>query len=79
MRWCRDDSKEKTSVDAAGAGGVGARAGGTETVVAGADEVSLVSVTDTAADRYPLGTLAKSISGRIALLLLHFILKLLNN
>jgi len=38
---------------------VGAGAGGTE-AVAGADEVALVSVTGTAADLYPLGTLAKA-------------------
>ena len=39
----------KTSVDVDGAGGVGAGAGCTG-VVAGADEVALVSVTGTAAD-----------------------------
>ena len=39
----------KASVDEVGAGGVGARAGGTE-AVAGADEVALVSVTGTVAD-----------------------------
>ena len=56
----------KTSVDVDGAGGVGAGAGGTEDVaggteaVAGADEVALVSVTCTAADLCPLGTLAKA-------------------
>ena len=47
------------SVDVDGAGGVGAGAGGTE-AVAGADEVALVSITGTAADLYPLGTLAKA-------------------
>ena len=42
----------KTSVDVDGAGGVGAEAGctGAVGVVAGADEVALVSVTGTAAD-----------------------------
>ena len=39
----------KSSVDVAGAGGVGAGAGCTK-AVAGADEVALVSVTGTAAD-----------------------------
>ena len=39
----------KASVDVDGAGGVGAGAGGTE-VVAGADEVALVSGIGTAAD-----------------------------
>ena len=38
---------------------MGAGAGGTE-AVAGADEVALVSVTGTAVDLYPLGTLAKA-------------------
>ena len=41
--------RTKASVDEAGAGGVDARAGGIE-VVAGADDVALVSVTGTAAD-----------------------------
>ena len=49
----------KASVDLYGAGGVAAGAGGTE-AVAGADEVALVSVTGTAADLCPLGTLAKA-------------------
>ena len=49
----------KTSIDVAGAGGVGAGAGGTE-VVAGVDDVALVSATGTAADLCPLGTLAKA-------------------
>ena len=70
--------RTKASVDVAGAGGVAAGASGTE-AVASAEDVALVSGTGTAADLYPLGTLAKSISGRIALLLLHFILKLLIN
>ena len=38
---------------------MGAGVGGTE-VVAGADEVALVFVTGTAADLYPLGTVAKA-------------------
>ena len=42
--------RTKTSVDVAGAGGVAARAGGTEDVAAGADVVALVSWTGTAAD-----------------------------
>ena len=44
--------RTKTSVDVDGAGGVGAGAGctGVVGVVAGADEVALVSVTGTAAD-----------------------------
>ena len=49
----------KTSVKEVGAGGVDSGAGGTE-AVAGADEVALVSVTGTAVDLYPLGTLAKA-------------------
>ena len=49
----------KTSVDVYGAGGVGAEVGCTG-AVAGADEVALVSVTGTAADICPLGTLAKA-------------------
>ena len=49
----------KSSVDVAGAGGVGAGVGGTE-AVAGADDVALVSGTGTAADLCPLGTLAKA-------------------
>ena len=52
-------ARTKASVDVDGAGGVHAGAGGTE-VVAGADEVALVSVTGTAADLCPLGTLAKA-------------------
>ena len=51
--------RTNASVDVAGAGGVGAGAGGTE-VVAGADDVALVSGTGTAANLYPLGTLAKA-------------------
>ena len=50
----------KASVDVAGAGGVAAGAGGTEAVAAGADDVALVSGTGTAADLYPLGTLANA-------------------
>ena len=49
----------KASVEVDGAAGVGARAGGTE-AVAGADEVALVSITGTAADLCPMGTLAKA-------------------
>ena len=41
--------RTKASVEVDGADGVGAGAGGTE-VVAGADDVALVSVTGTAAD-----------------------------
>ena len=41
--------RTKASFDEVGAGGVGAGAGGTK-VVAGADEVALVSVTGTSAD-----------------------------
>ena len=41
--------RTKASVDVDGAGGVGARAGGTE-AVAGADEIALVSGIGTAAD-----------------------------
>ena len=48
--------RTKASVDEDGAGGVGAGASGTE-VVAGADEVALVSGTATTADLWPLGTL----------------------
>ena len=51
--------RTKASVDVAGAGGVGARAGGTE-AIAGADEVALVSMTSTATDICPLRTLAKA-------------------
>ena len=51
--------RTKASVDVARAGGVAAGAGGTEAVAAGADVVTLVSGTSTAADLYPLGTLAK--------------------
>ena len=47
------------SVDVAGAGGVAA-GGGTGVVAAGADAVAQVSVTGTAADLCPLGTLAKA-------------------
>ena len=49
----------KASVDVAGAGGVAA-GGGTGAIAAGADVVALVSVTGTAADLCPLGTLAKA-------------------
>ena len=42
--------RTKASVDVAGAGGVGARAGGTKVVATGADDVALVSGTGTAAD-----------------------------
>ena len=52
--------RTKASVDVAGAGGVAAGAGGTEAVAAGADVVAVVSVTSTAADLCPLGTLAKA-------------------
>ena len=48
--------RTKASVEVDGAGGVATEAGGTE-VVAGADEVALVSVTGTTADLWPLGTL----------------------
>ena len=51
--------RTKALVDVAGAGGVGAGAGGTE-VVAGADDVALVSGTCTVADLCPLGTLANA-------------------
>ena len=51
--------RTKASVDVAGAGGVGAGAGGTE-AVPGADDVALVSRIGTAADLCPLGTLAKA-------------------
>ena len=51
--------RTKASVDVAGVGGVGAGAGVTE-AVAGADDVALVSGTGTAADLYPLGTLANA-------------------
>ena len=67
----------KASVDVAGADGV-AVGGGTGAVAAGVDAVALVSVTGTAADLCPLGTLAKNTYSRLALLLLHFLLKLLN-
>ena len=50
----------KASVDVAGAGGVAVGDGGTEVVVAGADVVALVSVTGTAIDLCPQGTLAKA-------------------
>ena len=49
----------KTSVDVDGDGGVGAGAGCTG-VVAGADEVVLVSGTGTTTELCPLGTLAKA-------------------
>ena len=48
--------RTKASVDVDGAGGVAIGAGGTE-VVAGADDVALVSVTSIAVDLCPLGTL----------------------
>ena len=51
--------RTKASVVVIGAGGVGAGAGGTE-IVAGADDVALVSGTGTAADHCPLGTLPKA-------------------
>ena len=51
--------RTNASVDVAGAGGVVAGAGGTE-AVAGAYDVALVSGTGTAADLYPLGTLANA-------------------
>ena len=52
----------KASVEVDGAGGVGAGASCTGTVgaVAGAEVVALVSVTGTAANLCPLGTLAKA-------------------
>ena len=54
----------KASVDVDGAGGVGASAGagcpGAVGVVAGADDVALVSGIGTAADLCPLGTLANA-------------------
>ena len=49
----------KAFVDVAGAGGVAA-GGGTGAVAAGADVLDLVSMTGTAADLCPLGTLAKA-------------------
>ena len=51
--------RTKASADVAGAGGVAA-GGGTGVVAAGADAVAQVSVTGTAADLCPLGTLAKA-------------------
>ena len=51
--------RTKASIDVAGAGGV-ADGVGTGAVAAGADAVALVSVTGIAADRCPLGTLAKA-------------------
>ena len=47
------------SVEVDGAGGV-ATGGTTGAVAAGADAVALVSITSTAADLCPLGTLAKA-------------------
>ena len=52
--------RTKASVDLAGAGGVGARAGGTKAVAARVDVVALVSGTGTTADLWLLGTLAKA-------------------
>ena len=49
----------KASDEVGGAGGVAA-GGGTGAIAAGVDAVALVSVTDTAADLCPLGTLAKA-------------------
>ena len=49
----------KASDEVAGAGGVAAGVG-TVVVAAGAEVVALVSVTGTAADLCPLGTLAKA-------------------
>ena len=49
----------KALVEVDGAHGVATGAGGTE-AVAGADDVALVSGTDTAADLCPLGTLANA-------------------
>ena len=62
--WSSGDGVEmsprtKASVDVDGASGVATGAGCTE-AVAGADDVALVSVTGTAADLCPLGTLAKA-------------------
>ena len=51
--------RTKASDEVAGAGGVAAGVG-TGAVAAGADVVALVSVTGTAADLCPLGTLAKA-------------------
>ena len=51
--------RTKASDEVAGAGGVVAGVG-TGAVAAGADAVALVSVTGTAADLCPLGTLAKA-------------------
>ena len=51
--------RTKASDEVVGADGVGAR-GGTGAVAAGADAVALVSVTGTATDLCPLGTLAKA-------------------
>ena len=50
-RWCRENSKDEGISGASGAG-----AGGGTEVVAGADEVALVSDTGTAADLCLLGT-----------------------
>ena len=50
--------RTKASDEVAGASGVAA-GGGTGAVAAGADAVALVSVTGTAADLCPLGTLQK--------------------
>ena len=52
--------RTRASVDAAGARGVAAGAGGTEVVAAGADDVALVSGTGTVADLCALGTLANA-------------------
>ena len=51
--------RTKASDEVAGAGGVAAGVG-TGAVAAGADAVALVSVTGTAADLCPLGTLANA-------------------
>ena len=51
--------RTKASDEVVGADGVGA-GGGTGAVASGADAVALVSVTGTAADLCPLGTLAKA-------------------
>ena len=50
----------KASDEVVGADGVGAGAGGTEAVAAGADDVALMFVIGTAVDLCPLGTLAKA-------------------
>ena len=52
--------KALVNVDGAGGVGAGVACPGAVGVVAGADDVALVFGTGTAADLYPLGTLAKA-------------------